>query len=122
MTENRQRYLPPKVSKTLEKQIKKTINSELSKKVATKTSFLGSQVKQHVTTAIVAAFSFIIALVWKDLIVSFIDFYVKDSIKSNVPYSADLLVAIIVSLIAVIGIIIVTNWAKKPVEPNPSLE
>ena len=91
----------------------------LKKQVITKAEYLNAQFKNHVSTAIIAAFSFIIALSWKDLIVFAADYYIKDSIKASFPYFPDLITAIIVSLVSVIGIIIIANWAQNP-SPSPS--
>jgi uncharacterized protein YacL len=70
--------------------------------------------KQHASTAIIAAFSFLIALSWKDLIVNLVTALTKPLTLEKYPYLADLYSAIIVTIIAIIGIGLVTKWAKKP--------
>lgn len=104
-----------KVRRNFEKKLVRPLRQNLSKEeLLVRTTFLNNQFKQHVSTAIIAAFSFILALVWKDLIVYAADYYVKDSLKDKLPYFPDLITAIVVSIFAVIGILIVSNWAKKP--------
>jgi len=66
--------------------------------------------RKNMLTAIVAAFGFLIALVWKDVIVTFVDKIVGEGILSGM-----LIKAIVITLIAVFGIMIV-NWAFKEKE------
>lgn len=59
---------------------------------------------KSISTAIVAAFGFLIALVWKDVITEWVD-----TITSVSPVHGKLIEAVLVTLIAVIGILIVTK-------------
>ena len=105
-----EKHVDQKVAKHVEKHVEKT----LSKQLLTKAEFLGHQFKQHVSTAIIAAFSFLIALAWKDLIVHFINTYITTEVLQQAPYLPALISALVVTLIAITGILAVTTWAKKP--------
>ncbi len=56
------------------------------------------------TTAIMAAFGFLVALVWKDVITEFVD-----NISEKSPIQGKLISALIVTIICVLGIMIVTK-------------
>lgn len=94
--------------KHIERHVEKHIDKQVSKHLLSKTEYFANQFKQHVTTAIIAAFSFLIALAWKDFIVHIVQLYFPDT-------STDFITAIIITLIAFIGIYLVSSWAKKPV-------
>jgi len=96
------------------KHIEKHIDKQLSEQLLTKAEFLGHQFKQHVSTAIIAAFSFLIALSWKDLLVHLVEGVFSEEIITEAPYISDLVAAMVITVIAIVGILIVTNWAKKP--------
>ena len=115
--------MPDKIKKQLSKQDQKHIENHVEKHVdkklseqqlLTKTEFLAHQFKQHVSTAIIAAFSFLMALAWKDVIVHAVNAFVKEEIVTASPYIPELISAIVVTLIAIVGIFLVTSWAKKP--------
>ena len=74
---------------------------------------LGNETKQHAVTAIVAAFGFIIALVWKDAIKGYVDFIITKLSISGASYVITFYTAIVTTIIAVIGIVIVTRWHPK---------
>ncbi|MBS3072775.1 hypothetical protein J4477_02990 [Candidatus Pacearchaeota archaeon] len=62
------------------------------------------EVKKSVSTAIVAAFSFLIALVWKDLITLYVN-----RISSSSPVQGQLFSTLIITIICVVGILITTK-------------
>jgi len=63
-------------------------------------------------TAIVAAFGFLIALSWKDLITKFVS-----KLSSYSPLQGQLVSTFIVTIISVLGIIIATKiFSKKEIE------
>ena len=63
-------------------------------------------------TAIVAAFGFLIALSWKDLITEFVS-----KLSSYSPLQGQLVSTFIVTIISVLGIIITTKiFSKKEIE------
>lgn len=106
------------LSKTQEKHIEthveKHLDKQVSKHLITKSEFFRHQFKQHVSTAIIAAFSFLIALTWKDLIVHGIESLLKKDLLTHIPYLSDIIAAAAVTIIAILGIFLVTRWAKKP--------
>jgi hypothetical protein len=62
------------------------------------------EIKKSVSTAIVAAFGFLIALSWRDVITE----YVK-KIEALSPLKGNLISAVIITIVSVIGILIVTK-------------
>lgn len=75
---------------------------------------LKNETKKHLVTAIVAAFGFIIALVWKDTIKEYVNIIVeKFPIYGASQSIISFYTAIITTIIAVIGIFIITRWAAK---------
>ena len=74
---------------------------------------LKSQFRQHTTTAIIAAFSFIMALSWRDLIAKIIQDNLTVQSIEKIPYLAELITAILVTIIAVLGIVIISKWAQE---------
>jgi len=69
--------------------------------------------KGHASTAIIAALSFLIALSWKDLIVGIVKENIKIDALSKYPYLLELYSAFIITIVAIIGIAIVSRWANK---------
>jgi hypothetical protein len=65
------------------------------------------EVKKALYTALLAAFGFLIALVWRDVIQSWVE-----KISATSPVQGMLVSALIVTIICVIGIIIVTKFLK----------
>ncbi len=114
-----QKEVDKKVSEAKEeiKDFEKSVEKRLAKKLihkATKTAtMLGTEFRHHAATAIMAAFGFIIALVWKDLIVKLVEQIAADNLIARYPYIADLFSAIIVTAVSVVGIIFISKWAKK---------
>ena len=114
------------VEKEVEKQVEEKVEKEVEKEVKKDrlhlrailagTAYLGSQYKQQVSTAIVAAFGFLIALTWRDLITLWVNYFaIVRSLKEH-PYLAQLYSVAIITAISVTGIIIVSRWAQKPPE------
>jgi len=75
---------------------------------------LKNETKKHVVTAIVAAFGFIIALVWRDAIKEFIETVVVNLSISGPTSLITLYTAIITTIIAAIGIVLITKWSSEP--------
>lgn len=82
------------------KKIKESASSHLQR-IKTTTHSFKQEFKKQIVLAITAAFAFLIALVWRDYIISII--------KTD---QASLLSAIIVTAISVIGLMIVSKWAS----------
>ncbi|MFA5020424.1 MAG: DUF5654 family protein [Candidatus Pacearchaeota archaeon] len=64
--------------------------------------------KISLKSAIVAAFGFLIALVWKDLITEYVN-----KISESAPVQGKLISAFIVTLICVLGIVIVSGFLDE---------
>ena len=63
-----------------------------------------TEFKKSVITALVAAFGFLISLAWRDVIVEAVD-----KITALTPLHGKIITAIIITIIAVIGILIITK-------------
>jgi high-affinity nickel permease len=83
---------------------------ELIKKEKLKKSTLEfrNELKKSTNTAIVAGFSILMALVWKDVITEYVD-----KITSISPVQGTLISALIITFISVLGIFIVTKVLKE---------
>ena len=67
-----------------------------------------NELKKSLNTAIVAAFGFLIALAWRDAITGYVN-----SLTSMSPLQGNLISAIIITIIGVVGILIVTSLLSK---------
>jgi len=83
-----------------------------------KTLFLQSQFKEHSSTAIIAALSFVIGLTWKDFIVKIVDNMLRPHIVQKYPYLSELITAVVVTVFAVLAMALVSKWARKPEMEN----
>ncbi len=99
------------LSKKERKEVDKEINKKLiAERVKNHAAEIKSEFKKQVSGAIIAAFGLIIALSWKDVITEFVN-------KFAVVKSYGLLVsAIALTAVSVIGILIISKWAKTPSE------
>ena len=66
------------------------------------------ELKKSVITALVAAFGFLIALSWRDVITSWME-----KISEASPIKSNLLSAIIVTIVCVIGILIISKLSHE---------
>ena len=95
------------LSKTERKEVIKEINKKLHQKVVSKAVTLGQEFKKQTSTAIMAVFGLIIALSWKDVITDFVN-------RVNFFNDYGLLAsAIVLTLVSVLGILLVSKWAKS---------
>jgi len=99
--------------KEIEEKIEKRFHERLIGGVHKRSKHLSSKFREHASTAIIAAFSFLIALAWKDLIVKFVNEKIKVSSVEKYPYIAELSSALIITVFAIIGIMFVARWVKK---------
>ena len=76
-------------------------------KAISRAKTFNKELKKSTNTAIVAAFSFLIALVWRDAITEYIN-----KLTSVTPLHGKLISAIIVTMICVLGILLVTKLLK----------
>jgi hypothetical protein len=72
------------------------------------------EVKINIATAIAAAFGFIIALIWKEIIVGiFAYFNLKISdLTSPTGIAVAIVTGIIITIICVLGIMYISKWGK----------
>lgn len=75
------------------------------------------ELKKTMNTAIVAAFGFLIALSWRDLIQKGVE-----EISSKNPLNNQLISTIIITVISVLGILIVTKILSEKEENKPKSE
>ena len=72
-----------------------------------------SQFKQHMTTAITAAFAFLIALVWRDAIQEGVNKMMVNFGITATSYLFKIYAAIIITIICVIALILFARWGSK---------
>ena len=95
------------LSKIERREVVKEINKKIHANVVSNASVLGQEFKKQTSTAIMAAFGLIIALSWKDVITDWVS-------KMGFVKNYGLLVtAIVLTLISVLGILLVSKWAKS---------
>jgi len=100
----------------IEKEVKKKLHKRLLSATKSKTIFLKAKFREHTSTAMIAAFGFLIALVWRDLISAVVKGNTSITLLEKYPYAAELWSALIITIIAIIGIAFVSRWATKPEE------
>jgi hypothetical protein len=90
----------------MEKRGKKKVSE---KKKFEKVDNFKKEFNNSINTAIVAAFGFLIALAWRDVITGFVD-----SISQTSPVQGKLISALIITLVGVLGIMLTSKlFAKK---------
>ena len=110
----------PKLTKKQKQEVKKEIKEEkerLHRRLYHRSKHhakaFGSEFKKQSSTALIAAFGFLIALVWRDLIVKLIKENTSITLLEKYPYIAELWTAVTVTLIAILGIALLAKWAKS---------
>tara|TARA_Y100000310_G_C20573350_1_gene759187 strand:+ start:471 stop:830 length:360 start_codon:yes stop_codon:yes gene_type:complete len=82
-------------------------------KVPSKAQEIRKETARRITTAITAAFAFVIALAWKDAIRSSIDSIVlKMGVPSTV-YFYEFIIAFVITLVCVLGIMLTSKYGVK---------
>lgn len=76
-------------------------------KIKEKAKKFNRELKKALYTAFLAAFGFLIALVWRDMIQSWVN-----KISATSPIQGQIISAVIVTFVCVIGILIVTKLFK----------
>tara|TARA_Y100000310_G_scaffold255210_1_gene262511 strand:+ start:649 stop:999 length:351 start_codon:yes stop_codon:yes gene_type:complete len=106
-----------KLTKTQQEEVKKEVQERLHRRLYRKSKHhataFGSEFKKQSSTALIAAFGFLIALVWRDLIVKLVKDNTSIALLDKYPYIAELWTAITVTLIAILGIALLARWAKS---------
>ncbi|OIO80379.1 hypothetical protein AUJ84_03680 [Candidatus Pacearchaeota archaeon CG1_02_32_132] len=104
--------MPEDLTKTQQAEVQKEVKKQI--KVLQRTKEIGSEFKKQASTAMIAGLSLLVALAWKDLIFKLIENYTSLTLLEKYPFIADLYTAVLLTLIGVIGIMIISRWAKKP--------
>jgi len=105
--------MPEDLTKKQKQEVEKEVKKQLV--IVKKTQEFGSEFKKQAATAIIAAFSFLIALEWRD----FINLFAEDlaaTTPSQDPYLTALYTSIIITILAIIGIALISKWAKVKTE------
>jgi preprotein translocase subunit SecD len=79
-------------------------NKTIQEKIKNSGHRLGKEFKKSISTAIISAFSLIVALAWKDVITGYVT-----KIQSVAPVKGQVISALFLTLISVIGIVIVSK-------------
>jgi len=123
------------VEKQAEKQVKAEVKQEVKAKVEEQTqkieqkleekyhkkllqaskqtaSFFGSEFKKQTATALMAAFGFLVALAWRDLITQLVNNTIPTHILDSYPYLDLLYTALVITIISAIAIALISRWAQ----------
>ena len=71
------------------------------------------EIRKHTTTAIAAAFALTLALTWNSTIRSVVDSFVKRLQISETAYFYEIIIALIVTVICIIGIMTASRYSIK---------
>ena len=112
LTKKQKKEVRKEVDKEVEK-VEQRLHRQLISKASHSVSVFGYEFRTQTAAAIIAAFGFLIALVWKDLIVLIVEQLALAQVFVKYPYLAQFVSTIIVTAVCVIGIIIISRWAKK---------
>lgn len=88
------------------------IQNKINKEVINHAKYFQKEVRKNVAIAISAAFAFILALYWKDLITEGVNKILDYFKLSGNGFYFKVFVAFIVTLICVLGIIATTKWGQ----------
>ena len=86
------------------------------KKLKDGASNLKKRVRNRSIGAITAAFAFVIALVWRDAIRKTIDAFVEKLSIPKTAYVYEFVIAVLLTIVCVIGIMIFSRWEVKEEE------
>ena len=87
---------------------KETITKKQTLRIRTAAKKFKSELKKQTSTALIAAFGFLIALAWRDAITEYVD-----KITQASPLQGKLISAIIITFVSVIGILLITRLLNK---------
>ena len=85
----------------------------LKNRVSAEALQVSKEIKRHVTTAILAALGFIIALVWRDIIQITFTSIVKSLGLGVDTYLSSLFSVVLITIFCVLGIIYLSRWAER---------
>ena len=104
-----------KLSNEEKKEVREEIKKEMHRKAICKAVELKNEYKKQVSAAIITAFGLVIALVWKDVITVLMPSISAPGLLEDYPFLAHLYTAVIVTGFAVIGIFLISSWAKPKI-------
>lgn len=91
----------------------KGVSFREAEKLIAATEKLKREVRRNMVTAITAAFGFMIAFVWRDAIQESVDKIVAAIGLAGETYFFRIVSALIITVIAVVGLMFVSRWAEK---------
>ncbi len=94
------------------KKIKKNIRKNISR-VGETYKTVQHEIRQNTTKAILAAFAFIIAFVWRDAIKAGVNAMIEKAGITGSGYIYEIITAIIITVICVLGIMFFSRWGEK---------
>ena len=100
--------LSPKEREEVRKEIKKVMEKKFLRKA---TSFT-NEFKKQFATAITTAFGLVTALTWKDTITMFLGSFDTRFLPAEAPIIAQTYSAVLITLLATLGILAVSKWAR----------
>ena len=103
-------------TKQIEQKIEEKFSKKLLKASKSTASFFGSEFKKQTSLALMAAFGFLVALAWRDLITKVVNENIPTHLLEAYPYLNQLYTAVIITFIAAIAIALISRWANKEEE------
>ncbi|MEM4625461.1 MAG: DUF5654 family protein [Candidatus Pacearchaeota archaeon] len=104
---SRDNFYIENAGKNIEKSIKNVpaqIYSLVAGKTKSSVKKFNEELSKAMNSAIIGAFSFLIALAWRDLIAEYVD-----KVSKSAPVQGKFISALLVTVVCVIGIVIVTS-------------
>ena len=90
--------------------------TEAHKKAMTKAKEIRNEYRKQVATAIITALGLVIALAWKDVVTALMPSIAAPALLEKYPAIASLYSALIITVIAVVGIIFMSRLGKSAEE------
>lgn len=98
-----------KLSKEAKEEIKQEVKKATRREIAKKSiKDFNKELRKALNTAIIAAFGFLMALVWRDVITGWVE-----KISGASPVQGKLISALLTTIICVLGILIVTKFLSE---------
>ena len=100
-------------TKQIEQKIEEKFHNRILKASKSTATFFGSEFKKQTSIALMAAFGFLVALAWRDLITKAVNENIPTHLLYSHPYLNQLYTAVIITFIAAIAIALISRWANK---------
>ena len=82
---------------------------------------LHAETKKQIVVALLAGFGFLIALVWRDFLKQIADWVIATSHLTGPALLIKLYIAILTTILSVVGILIITKWNKEKEQSSANL-